>query len=264
MERQRGGQDTDRVRWMHDVQGNTRIERRRSVFSLSLEQALRASDEILELLPIATCVCDAAGRILQYNQRAVELWGRAPEPGQTHDEFTRSASSSAAKARSCRAPSSPRCCRTGRAIRDEEVTVQRTDGKQIVVLLNIDPLVDAARQAGRRDQLLPGRHRAQAHDGCARPQPARPARAGGALERHLRARRDRHRRARRRRPVHAGQRGDLLDRRRHAARSCWAGGCRAAPIPTTATSTRSFIAGRWPATSASIRSKSASSARTAA
>src|ERR1041385_2515373 len=61
---------------------------RRSVFSLSLEQALRASDEILELLPIATCVCDAAGHILQYNQRAVELWGRAPEPGQTHDHFT--------------------------------------------------------------------------------------------------------------------------------------------------------------------------------
>jgi PAS domain-containing protein len=63
-------------------------QRRRSVFSLSLEQALRASDEILELLPIATCVCDADGRILQYNERAVELWGRPPEPGQTHDQFT--------------------------------------------------------------------------------------------------------------------------------------------------------------------------------
>ena len=39
---------------------------------------------------------------------------------------------------------------------------------------------------------------------------------------------------------------------------------RRAPIPTTATSTRSSTAGRWPATSASIRSRSASSARTAA
>ncbi len=54
---------------------------RRSVFSLSLEQALRASDEILELLPIATCVCDAAGHILQYNQRAVELWGQRAGTG---------------------------------------------------------------------------------------------------------------------------------------------------------------------------------------
>src|ERR1700704_2028229 len=88
MERQGGGQETQRVRWMHDAQGDTRIERRRSMFSGSLEQALRASDEILELLPIATCVCDSIGRIVQYNQLAVELWGRGPEPGQTRDEFT--------------------------------------------------------------------------------------------------------------------------------------------------------------------------------
>ncbi len=32
---------------------------------------------------------------------------------------------------------------TGRAIRDEEVTVQRTDGERIVVLLNIDPLINS-------------------------------------------------------------------------------------------------------------------------
>ena len=57
-------------------------------FSLPLEQAVRASDEILELLPIATSVCDAAGRIVQYNRRAVELWGRAPRPGETYDQFT--------------------------------------------------------------------------------------------------------------------------------------------------------------------------------
>src|SRR3954471_15519119 len=82
MERQESG----RERRMHDIQVE---QRRRSVFSLSLEQALRASDEILELLPIATCVCDASGHILQYNERAVELWARPPQPGQTHDEFTK-------------------------------------------------------------------------------------------------------------------------------------------------------------------------------
>ena len=50
------------------------IERRRSpAFSLSLDQTLHASDEILELLPVATCICDLDGRILQYNRRAVEL-----------------------------------------------------------------------------------------------------------------------------------------------------------------------------------------------
>ncbi len=45
-----------------------------------------------------------------------------------------------ARARNCLVPSSPKCFSTGRPVRDEEVIVQRADGKQIVVLVNIDPL----------------------------------------------------------------------------------------------------------------------------
>ena len=135
MERQAGGQE----RRVRDSKADPRP---RSVISLSLEQALRASDEILELLPIATCVCDSAGRIIQYNKRAIDLWGHPPEPGQTHDQFTRQ----------CRFYSQgeelPRSklaevLKTGQSVRNEEVTVEREDGSQIVVLLNIDPLIDA-------------------------------------------------------------------------------------------------------------------------
>ncbi|MEA3025454.1 MAG: hypothetical protein QOF91_739 [Alphaproteobacteria bacterium] len=117
--------------------------RRRSVFSLSLEQALRASDEILELLPIATCVCDGAGRILQYNERAVELWGRPPEPGQTHDQFTAQCRFFGGEGEELPRSKLAEVLKTGQPIRDEEVTVERFDGKQIVVLLNIDPLFNA-------------------------------------------------------------------------------------------------------------------------
>ena len=113
------------------------------MFSGSLEQALRASDEILELLPIATCVCDSAGRIVQYSQRAVELWGRPPEPGQTHDEFTAECRFFGGGGEELPRSKLAEVLQTGKSIRDEEVTVQRTDGKFIVVLLNIDPLVDA-------------------------------------------------------------------------------------------------------------------------
>jgi PAS domain S-box-containing protein len=117
-------------------------ERRKSVFSVSLEQALRASDEILELLPIATCVCDAAGRVVQYNHRAVELWGRAPEPGQTHDHFVAQCRFFGGEGEELPRSKMAEVLKTGRAIRDEEVTVVRTDGKEISVLLNIDPLID--------------------------------------------------------------------------------------------------------------------------
>src|SRR5436305_2943428 len=102
---------------------------RRSVFSLSLEQALRASDEILELLPIATSVCDAAGHILQYNQRAVELWGRAPEPGQTHDEFTATCKYFGDNGEVLPRSKLKQVLQTGKPITDEETTVQRIDGK---------------------------------------------------------------------------------------------------------------------------------------
>ncbi len=117
-------------------------QRPRSVFSQSLEQALRAADDILELLPIATCVCDAVGRIVQYNHRAVELWGGPPEPGQTHDQFTAQCKFFNVEGEELPRSKLAEVLQTGRAVRDEEVTVQRTDGKRIVVLLNIDPLVN--------------------------------------------------------------------------------------------------------------------------
>ena len=116
------------------------------VLSLSLEQALRASDEILEVLPIATCVCDAAGRIVQYNRLAVELWGRKPEPGQTHDQFTAQCRFFGVEGEELPRSKLAEALRTGKSIRDEEVTVERADGRVVVVLINIDPLYDAQRK----------------------------------------------------------------------------------------------------------------------
>ena len=124
---------------MHDAKVDPR---HRSVFSVSLEHALRASDEILELLPIATCVCDAAGRIVQYNRRAVELWGHAPQPGQTHDQFTAQCKFFGGEGEELPRSKLAEVLSTGRSIRDEEVTVRRADGSSIVVLLNIDPLIN--------------------------------------------------------------------------------------------------------------------------
>ena len=54
----------------------------------ALSVMLRVSDGLLDLLPIATFICDARGTILQYNRHAVAVWGRAPQPGQTHEEFS--------------------------------------------------------------------------------------------------------------------------------------------------------------------------------
>lgn len=39
--------------------------------------------EALHLLPTAACVCDASGRIVEWNAKALAAWGRAPERGDT-------------------------------------------------------------------------------------------------------------------------------------------------------------------------------------
>ena len=109
----------------------------------ALGAMLRASDGILDILPVATFVCDARGTILQYNRRAVEIWGEEPRPGQRHEDFTRGA-------RYCEVDGTPlkrsmlaEVLASGTPLRDAELQVVRMDGRRVFVSVNIDPLRDA-------------------------------------------------------------------------------------------------------------------------
>src|SRR5262245_17520920 len=108
-----------------------------------LSAMLRASDGILELLPIATFICDADGTILQYNRHAVAVWGGAPSPGQTHEQFRETARffdlDGAPAARSLVAE----VLATGNPVRDIERIVEHADGTTLIVSVNIDPLRDS-------------------------------------------------------------------------------------------------------------------------
>ena len=42
---------------------------------------------VATLLPAAVYLCDASGLIKWYNSRAVELWGREPDPASTDERF---------------------------------------------------------------------------------------------------------------------------------------------------------------------------------
>lgn len=108
-----------------------------------LAAILRASESLLDLLPVATFVCDADGTILQYNRRTVEIWGREPEPGDTHESFS-------AKAKYYDVDGTPSetsllatVLATGLPVRDAERRVERPDGSSIVVAVNIEPLRNA-------------------------------------------------------------------------------------------------------------------------
>src|SRR5215210_1142151 len=127
---------------MHEA----KIERRAAtspVASLTMEQVVRASDTILDLLPVATCICDLDGRIVQYNERAAEIWGMKPRPGDTHAEFTAACKFFAIDGSPLAQSKLSEVLESGRPVRDEEVLVERADGSRVAVLINIDPLRDS-------------------------------------------------------------------------------------------------------------------------
>jgi PAS domain S-box-containing protein len=101
---------------------------------------LRASDGILELLPIATFICDAKGTILQYNRHAVAVWGRAPDPGQTHDQFRESARFYDMDGAPVSRSMVSEVLTSGTPVRNVERIVERADGTRLIVSVNIDPL----------------------------------------------------------------------------------------------------------------------------
>ena len=108
-----------------------------------LDTILRASESLIDVLPVATFVCDAQGTILHYNCRAVEIWGREPKPGDTHEFFS-------AKSKYYEADGTPTqtsllstVLATGLPVHDIERRVERPDGSTIVVAVNIEPLCNA-------------------------------------------------------------------------------------------------------------------------
>ena len=109
----------------------------------ALGAILRAADGVLDLLPIATFISDTRGTILQYNRRAVEIWGRAPKPGQTHEDFNESTRYRMLDGTPMERSLLAEVLATGQPIRDAERIVERPDGTTLIVSVNIDPLRNA-------------------------------------------------------------------------------------------------------------------------
>lgn len=127
---------------MHDI--TSRHLTAPGVISLFLERQLQSWDGLLERLPIGVYTCDRDGRILQFNRRAVELWGRAPRRGDAGERFSGAYQLFLPDGRSLAHADAPMAevLRTGEAARDREIVIRRPDGGEITALVNIDPLFD--------------------------------------------------------------------------------------------------------------------------
>src|SRR6516164_493566 len=98
----------------------------------SAKQGCEAFSDIdqsaLDGIPMGFCVCRADGALVRYNKRAVELWGRGPRLGDV-GEFSET------KFRRYTAQGVP--------VRGVELLIERPDGSQVPVLMNVAPLKDA-------------------------------------------------------------------------------------------------------------------------
>lgn len=111
------------------------------------ETAMRASENrfrtLFELGPVAVYTCDAAGRIVEYNRRAVDAWGRTPAIGDNAELYCGSYKMYLPDG----SPLAHEDCRMAEVLRgtvpqivDAEAIIERPDGSRITVLANIRPL----------------------------------------------------------------------------------------------------------------------------
>lgn len=128
------------------------IERRQG--NAALRESERRYAHLIESLPIGVYTCDAEGRIQMYNQAAVRMWGREPEPEDRWVGWLRIYSLDGS-------PMSPEDCpmavslREGVAMQDQEVLVERPDGARRYVLPHPVPIKDeTGRVVGGVNMLL--------------------------------------------------------------------------------------------------------------
>ena len=115
-----------------------------STKSGDVRRAAARWDEIYERMPIAVYICDIDGLIVQFNERARALWGRAPKLGDTEQRFCGAQRLLLNDGTELPHDHTPMAdvLRNGQPVRDAEVIIERPDGSRVPVLVNIDPLFD--------------------------------------------------------------------------------------------------------------------------
>jgi len=99
----------------------------------------------LDAIPTGFCVCRGDGTLARYNRRAVELWGRAPRLGDPHEFSGSNFRRYTPEGVPLPFAATPVAVvlRSGVPVRGVELIIERPDGSQVPVLMNVAPLKDA-------------------------------------------------------------------------------------------------------------------------
>jgi PAS domain S-box-containing protein len=99
----------------------------------------------LDAIPTGFCICRSDGTLARYNQRAVELWGRTPllgDPREFSEGNFRRYTPEGVPLPFAATPVAV-VLRSGVPVRGVELIIERPDGSQVPVLMNVAPLKDA-------------------------------------------------------------------------------------------------------------------------
>lgn len=110
----------------------------------SFQDLATVSQAVLDAMPTAMYLCAADGTILRHNQRAAELWGRSPRPGEHDERYCGAHRLYHLDGRPLPHAETPMAevLRMGEPAHGLEVVVERPDGSRRIVLVHIDPLLD--------------------------------------------------------------------------------------------------------------------------
>ncbi len=100
---------------------------------------------LIDILPAAAYICEApSGKIVRYNDRAAKLWGRNPGSREENDRFGGSRRLFNPDGTPIPMAEWPMAVvlRTGKPVRDQELTIERYDGSRITTLVNIEAIRD--------------------------------------------------------------------------------------------------------------------------
>lgn len=103
-----------------------------------------AAASALDAIPGAVYVCDHEGWVVRYNSEAAELWGRKPSLSEPRDRFCGSHRLFLPDGTALPHDICPMAetVRTGAALRNKEVVIERPDGSRFTALVNIRALKD--------------------------------------------------------------------------------------------------------------------------
>ncbi len=117
------------------------LKPRRRPAPMNFAAGLEASPEFIEKLPYAIYASDAAGRLLWFNSRAAQLWGRTPLIGED-DEHCWSSAVSVNGRPVARGEFLASVLRTGMPMRGTQAKIAHADGTCFWASVHIEPVED--------------------------------------------------------------------------------------------------------------------------